>query len=183
MKDFRRRFVRRGPPESEHRTNQEIRANRVRLVSEKGSLVLSLTEAIQRAKEENKDLVEITRNEELPIVKIIDYGKFKFDKAKKEKENRKRHKTTQVKEVKMGPKIDSNDFNRKCAMAKSFLDDGDTVKVSMRFRGREMAHTELGLEKMVEFQKNVEDTGTTEKEPNLEGRIMTMVIKAKSKKK
>ena len=183
MKDFRKRFARRGPPENKNRTNYEIRANKVRLVSEEGSQVVSIQDALQKAKELNQDLIEITKNDEIPIVKITDYGRFKFNKAKKEKENRKKQKTTQIKEIKMGPKIDSHDFERKCAMAKLFLESGDTVKVGIRFRGREMAHTELGLEKMIEFQQNMENVGSIEKKPNLEGRIMTMVIKAKAKKK
>ena len=183
MKDFRKRSTRRDPPENENRTNREIKAHKVRLVSEDESKIVFIEEALQKAQELNQDLVEITRNEEIPIVKIVDYGRFKFNKAKKTKENRKKQKTTQVKEVKMGPKIDSHDFERKCLMAKNFLESGDTVKVAIRFKGREMAHTELGLEKMIEFQKNIENFGALEKKPNLEGRIMTMVIKAKAKKK
>ncbi len=181
MKDFRRRFSRRDPPTSKNRTNHEIKASKVRLVSENESRVVLIEEALQKARELDQDLVEITRNEEIPIVKIIDYGRFKFNKAKKEKENRKRQKTTQVKEIKMGPKIDSHDFERKCLTARNFLESGDTVKIGIRFRGREMAHTELGLEKMIEFQKHMEKFGLLEKAPKLEGRIMTMVIKAKKK--
>ena len=128
-------FVRRGRPENENRINDHIKASKVRLVEGDKSNIISLEEALSRAKNQEQDLVQITKNQEIPIVKIVDYGKFKFNKAKKEKENKKKQKTTHIKEVKMGPKIDINDFQRKCLMARSFLEGGDTVKVTMRFRG------------------------------------------------
>ena len=169
-------------PQREHRINTDIKEVKVRLIADDSSVLLSTNEALRRAKEADLDLVEIAKGQEIPIVKIIDYGKFKFEKSKKDKELKKKQKVTHVKEVKMGPKIDVGDFDRKCALAKEFLENGDTVKVSMRFRGREMAHTELGLEKMQQFAKNLEDIAGIDRNPMLEGRMMTMMLRPKSKK-
>lgn len=165
----------------EHRINEEITEPNVRLVGEEAGVITS-AEALQRAKDLGVDLVEIAKGQDPPIVRIIDYGKFKFEKAKKDKENKKHQKTIQVKEVKLGPKIDIGDFDRKCNLAQSFLNEGDNVKVTMRFKGREMAHTELGLEKMQNVIKFLEETGMVDREPKLEGRIMSMVLRPKGKK-
>ncbi len=166
----------------EHRLNEEITEPRVRLVGEQGAEVITSDEARKRATEAGVDLVEIAKGQDPPICRIIDYGKFKFEKAKKDKESKKHQKVIQVKEVKMGPKIDIGDFDRKCNMAQSFLNEGDNVKVTMRFKGREMAHTELGLEKMQNVIKILEAVANVDREPKLEGRIMSMVLRPKSKK-
>ncbi|MES0488866.1 MAG: translation initiation factor IF-3 [Leptospirales bacterium] len=171
----RRRQVR------ENRLNEEITEAKVRLVGEDGTNVVATSEALRQAKEAEVDLVEIAGGQEIPIVRIVDYGKFKFEKAKKDRESKRNQKTIQIKEVKMGPKIDVGDFDRKCSLAESFINDGDNVKVTMRFRGREMAHTELGLEKMRNFVKKLEGVVVLEKHPKLEGRLMTMVLRPKSK--
>ena len=183
MRAPKRRFIRRLRQERENRINEEITSEKVRLVSEKGSKVLLFKEVLNIAQTRGEDVVEIVKNQDFPVVKIIDYGKFKFDKAKKEKENRKKQRVIHLKEIKMGPKIDSNDFDRKCSMAKNFLEGGDSVKVTMRFRGREMAHTELGLDKLNLFYENLEGIALLDKKPSLEGRMMTMVLKTKSGKK
>lgn len=166
----------------EHRLNNEIIEPEVRLVEEGGAQVLPTAKAIQMAQEAGVDLVEIAKGQNPPIVRIIDYGRFKFEKAKKDKESKKHQRTIQVKEVKMGPKIDVGDFDRKCQMAIDFLDEGDNVKVSMRFKGREMAHTELGLEKMKNVIEKLSSFAVVEKNPKLEGRMMTMVLRPKGKK-
>jgi len=166
----------------ENRLNEEITEDKVRLITDSGTELIDTIEAIKRAKELNVDLVEITKNQEGPIVRLIDYGKFKFEKAKKERENKKKQKVIHIKEIKMGPKIDTGDFDRKCQMAKDFLETGDKVKVTMRFRGREMAHTEIGLEKMKLFCEKLKLNGLVDKEPLLEGRLMTMVLRPKGKK-
>ena len=166
----------------EHRLNEEITEPRVRMIEEGGAKVLPTSEAIQMAKDAGVDLVEIAKGQDPPIVRVIDYGRFKFEKAKKDKESKKHQRTIQVKEVKMGPKIDVGDFDRKCQMAVDFLEEGDNVKVSMRFKGREMAHTELGLEKMHNVIAKLEGIAVVEKEPKLEGRMATMVLRPKGKK-
>jgi len=173
-------------PQRENRINEDIWEKQVRLIVPEGQpIIIDTREAIQKAKEIGEDLVEITKSkgQELPIVKIISYGKFKFEKAKKDKENKKNKKIGQLKEVKIGPKIDVGDFNRKRDNAKDFLLDGDTVKVSMRFRGREMAHTDLGREKMIQFRDELIDVANPDKAPKLEGRVMSMVLRPKSQKK
>ena len=182
MRAPKKKFVRRFRQERENRINGEIKAKRVRLVSNAGSEVLLLEDVLRMARTSGEDVVEIVKNQDCPVVKIIDYGKFKFDKAKREKENKRKQKITHLKEIKMGPKIDSNDFERKCGMAKNFLEGGDTVKITMRFRGREMAHTEIGLNKMNLFYENLESSALLDKKPVLEGKIMSMVLKAKSLK-
>jgi len=166
----------------EHRINDEINEPEVRLVDDNGANVISGAKALEMAREAGVDLVEIAKAADMPIVKIIDYGKFKFEKAKKDKENKKHQKTIQNKEVKMGPKIDVGDFDRKCAMTQEFLAEGDNVKITMRFRGRELAHTDLGLEKMKKMIEVLAPFGVVEKEPKMEGRMMTMVFRPKSKK-
>ncbi|MCS6985374.1 MAG: translation initiation factor IF-3 [Leptospiraceae bacterium] len=165
----------------EHRINEEITAETVRLVGEKGAEVVPLSEALRRAREAGVDLVEIAQAPDMPVVKIIDYGKFKFEKTKKDKESRKKQKIIQVKEIKMGPKIDTGDFDRKVQLAQEFLNEGDNVKVTMRFKGREIAHTELGLEKLMEFKDRLEQVAIVEKMPSMEGRMMSMVLRPRGK--
>lgn len=173
---YRKRIVR------ENRLNEEITAPQVRVITDSGAEVMPTVKALELAKQKNEDLVEITVNKDMPVVRIIDYGKFKFEKAKKDKENKKRQKVIQIKEIKVGPKIDVGDFDRKCQLAKEFLAEGDNVKVSMRFRGREMAHTEIGLEKLKQFAELLKDNATVERAPQLEGRVMIMILRPQSKK-
>lgn len=175
------RFNRNRRPQREHRINDEITEPQVRLITDDGAQLVDTPVALARAQEQGVDLVEIAKGQEAPIVRIIDYGKFKFEKAKKDKENKKRQKVIQIKEIKMGPKIDTGDFDRKAHDAREFLDEGDNVKVTMKFRGREMQHTEIGLEKLNAFFEKLTDCGILEKKPSLEGRMMSMVIRPKGK--
>ncbi|MDH4200087.1 MAG: translation initiation factor IF-3 [Spirochaetia bacterium] len=166
----------------ENRLNEEITEPQVRLIDDEGARLVSREEALSLAIAAGVDLVEIAKGQDPPIVKIIDYGKFKFEKAKKDKENKKHQKVIQIKEIKMGPKIDIGDFDRKCQMVETFLGEGDNVKVTMRFRGREMAHTNLGLEKMQKMVENLSGIAMIDKDPKLEGKMMTMVLRPKGKK-
>ena len=168
-------------PIRKNRINEEIDSLQVRLITEEGQELVNTADALRMAKEQAVDLVEITR-QDIPIVKIIDYGKFKFEKDKKEKINKKKQKVIHLKEIKMGPKIDVGDFERKCQSAREFLNGGDNVKVSMRFKGREIAHTSLGMDKMNEYAHNIEDAGVLEKRPILEGKVISMIFRPKGKK-
>ena len=159
------------------RINEEIIAENVRLVGEEGEpVVIALSAALTIAREKNLDLVEITANQELPVVRIIDYSKFKFDQIKKAKEAKKKQKVVHVKEIKMRPAIDDNDFTHKVNRAKDFLEKGDKVKFTLMFRGREMVHPELGFEVMDKVQEVLKDIGIIEKRPIQEGRNITMYM-------
>lgn len=164
------------------RINEEIIAENVRLVGEEGEpVVIALSAALTIAREKNLDLVEITANQELPVVRIIDYSKFKFDQIKKAKEAKKKQKVVHVKEIKMRPAIDDNDFTHKVNRAKDFLEKGDKVKFTLMFRGREMVHPELGFEVMDKVQEVLKDIGIIEKRPIQEGRNITMYMTPVSK--
>ncbi|MBL8033016.1 MAG: translation initiation factor IF-3 [Leptospiraceae bacterium] len=176
------RFAKLRRPTREHRINEDITESQVRVIGEKGAELLSTRDALARAKSQGVDLVEITKGQDVPIVRLVDYGKFKFEKAKKEKEAKKKQKVIQIKEIKMGPKIDTGDFDRKCKEAINFLNEGDNVKVTMKFRGREMQHTALGVEKLNEFYNKVSESAHMDKKPNLEGRMMSMTLRSKGAK-
>ncbi len=164
------------------RVNEEIIADNVRLVGEEGEpVIISMSSALAIAKEKNLDLVEITASQELPVVRIIDYSKFKFDQIKKAKEARKKQKIVHVKEIKMRPAIDDNDFTHKVNRAKEFLEKGDKVKFTLMFRGREMVHPELGFQVMEKIQEVLKDIGTPEKKPVQEGRNITMYMTPNSR--
>ena len=165
------------------RINEEIISENVRLVGEEGEpVVISISAALSIAREKNLDLVEITANQELPVVKIVDYSKFRFDQIKKAKEAKKKQKIVHVKEIKMRPAIDDNDFTHKVNRAKDFLDKGDKVKFTLMFRGREMVHPELGFVVMDKIQEALKDIGTVEKKPIQEGRNITMFMMPMSTK-
>lgn len=144
--------------------------------------VCSAKEALKIAEEANLDLVEIAPQATPPVCRVMDYGKYCFEQAKKEKEARKNQKVVNVKEIQMLIKIDTNDFNTKANHAVKFLKSGDKVKLSIRFKGREMTHTELGLALIERFLEYVADYGTTEKPPKLEGRNYTVMISPKTTK-
>ena len=159
------------------RVNEEIDAPEVRLVGEEGEpQIIAMSKALEMAREKNLDLVEITANQDPPVVRIIDYSKFKFDQIKKAKEAKKKQKVIHVKEIKMRPAIDDNDFQHKVNNAKSFLEKGDKVKFTLMFRGREMVHPELGFEVMDRIQEVLKDVATVEKKPAQEGRNITMFM-------
>lgn len=144
--------------------------------------ICSAKEALKIADEANLDLVEIAPQATPPVCRVMDYGKYCFEQAKKEKEARKNQKVVNVKEIQMLIKIDTNDFNTKANHAVKFLKNGDKVKLSIRFKGREMTHTELGLDLINRFLEYVAEYGTTEKPPKLEGRNYTVMISPKTTK-
>jgi translation initiation factor IF-3 len=141
--------------------------------------VLAIEEAQEMADEVGLDLVEVSPNADPPVCKILDYGKFKYEEQKKAAEARKKQKTIDVKEIKMRPGIDVHDYEVKMRSARRFLDDGDKVKVTIRFRGREMAHQELGMKVLDRVREDLDELAKVEQNPVKEGRLMTMVIAPK----
>ncbi|MBR4286633.1 MAG: translation initiation factor IF-3 [Clostridia bacterium] len=168
----------------ENQINEEIRDKEVRVISATGEQVgiMSAKEALSLAEKSNLDLVKIAPGANPPVCKIMDYGKFRFEQAKREKEAKKNQKVMEIKEVRLSLNIDTGDFNTKVNHALRFLRDGNKVKVSIRFRGREMAHTELGLDVMQRFAEACSETGSVEKAAKLEGRSMLMFLVPKSSK-
>lgn len=158
--------------------NEEIRDKEVRVISAQGEQlgVMSPAKAVDIAYEKNLDLVKISPSAQPPVCKIMDYGKYKFELAKREKENRKNQKTMNIKEVQLSPSIDTNDFNTKCKNAMKFLKNGDKVKVTVRFRGREVSHSEIGEALLLRFAETAKESGNMERPPKLEGRNMTMFL-------
>ena len=161
--------------------NEEIDAAQVRVVDADGEMlgVLSPQEAIEKALEAGLDLVEVSPNADPPVCKILDYGKFKYNEQKRRHEARKKQKTIEVKEIKMRPGIDTHDYDVKLRSARRFLDDGDKVKVTIRFRGRELAHQELGMDVLNRVRTELDEISKVEQFPGMEGRLMTMVIAPK----
>lgn len=161
--------------------NEEIRDKEVRLVGTDGEQlgIVSISVAQNMAIEKNMDLVKIAPQAVPPVCKIMDYGKFKFEQAKREKEAKKNQKVIEIKEVRPSLDIDTNDFNTKVNRAIKFLEAGDKVKAALRFRGREMAHPELGVNIMQRFTDAVAAVGVVEKQPKMEGRSMVMFVSPK----
>jgi translation initiation factor IF-3 len=153
----------------------------VRLIDDAGQMigVVSRREALNRAMEAGLDLVEVSPTAEPPVCKILDYGKFKYESQKKKNEARKKQKVIEVKEIKMRPGIDDHDYDVKMRAMHRFLEEGDKVKVTMRFRGREMVHQELGLRVLERVRGQLDEVAKVEQMPRLEGRQMTMVIAPK----
>ena len=168
----------------DHQLNEEIRDKEIRLIGAEGAQlgIVSAAEALAMAEEQDLDLVKISPNAVPPVCKIMDYSKFCFDQKKREKEAKKNQKVVEVKEIRMSPSIDTNDFNTKVKAATKFLADGNRVKVSVRFRGREMAHTNLGEKLLIDFAAACAEIATTEKNPKLEGRFMAMFLSPKNSK-
>jgi len=166
------------PSKDGPRANEDIQADPVRLVDADGEMVgvIGLKEAIDMAVEVGLDLVEVSPNASPPVCKILDYGKYKYETQKKANEARKKQKIIEVKEIKMRPGIDDHDYEVKMKAVRRFLDDGDKVKMTIRFRGREMAHQDLGLKVLKRVQAEVEEIAKVEQYPRPEGRLMTMVI-------
>lgn len=169
----------------EHVINEKIRDKEVRLIGSEGEQlgIVSSQKALEIANEKNLDLVKIAPGANPPVCKIMDYGKFRFEAAKKEKEQRKNQKVIDTKEVRLTPNIDDHDFFTKVNNAKKFLKSGNKVKVTVRFRGREVTHSSLGEDILVRFEKETEDVGTVEKRPKMEGRNMSMFISPKGAEK
>ena len=161
--------------------NEQIRDKEVRLIGENGDQlgVMSAREALKLAEEAELDLVKIAPTAKPPVCKIIDYGKYRYELARKEKEARKKQKTIDVKEVRLSPNIDTNDLNTKVNAARKFLSKGDRVKVTLRFRGREMAHMHSSRHVLDDFAEQLKDIATVEKAPKVEGRSMTMFLTEK----
>lgn len=167
-----------------HQINEEIRDREIRLVSDDGEQlgIMSAAEALEKAFASDMDLVKISPNANPPVCKIMDYGKFKFEQTKREKEARKNQHVVEIKEIRMSPGIDSNDVNVKLKNARRFLSEGNRVKVTVRFRGREMAHTDIGEHLLKDFAANCTDIATMEKNPRMEGRFMHIFLAPKSQK-
>lgn len=161
--------------------NEEIREKEIRLIGANGEQlgIMATAKAQEMADEKNLDLVKIAPQAKPPVCKIMDYGKHKFELAKKEKENRKNQKVVNIKEVRLTPNIDAHDFNTKLNQAKKFLASGDKVKVSVRFRGREITHSALGRELLIRFRDSVEEFGASDKDIKMEGRNMAMMLSPK----
>jgi len=160
------------------RVNREIEAHEVQLITDSGENrgSVPIREALEIAEDSGLDLVEISPNAKPPIVKILDYGKYKYQAQKKAAEARKKQKTIEIKEIKMRPNIDTHDYDVKMRAIRRFFDDGDKVKVTLRFRGREMAHQDLGMKLLVKVKTELDEIAKVEAEPKLEGRQMIMVL-------
>ena len=143
---------------------------------------MSSQEALRLAEERNLDLVKISPNAVPPVCKLMDYGKYRFEQTKREKEARKNQRVVEIKEIRMSPSIDVNDFNVKLRNAQKFLADGNRVKVSVRFRGREMAHTDIGRDLLKKFAELCADVATMDKSAKMEGRLMSMFLSPKAQK-
>jgi translation initiation factor IF-3 len=163
------------------RVNEEITAMSIRLVDEKGAMqgVVALREALEKAVEAGLDLVEIAPTASPPVCKILDYGKFKYEEQKKKNEARKKQKVIEIKEIKLRPTIDDNDYNIKMRAMLRFLQEGDKVKVTLRFRGRELAHQDLGMAVLVRVRDDLDPIAKVEQMPKMEGRQMVMVVAPK----
>ena len=167
-----------------HQINEDIRDKEIRLIGTDGQQlgIMSVRAAMEIAIEKNLDLVKISPNANPPVCKIMDYGKFRFEQAKRDKEAKKNQRIVEVKEVRMSPGIDINDFNVKLKMAQKFLTEGDRVKVAVRFRGREMAHTNIGEQLLLRFAEQCKEVAAVDKNPKLDGRHMTMFLSPKAAK-
>lgn len=161
--------------------NEQIRDKEVRLISEDGEQlgIMSAKEAMKIAREANLDLVKIAPQAKPPVCKVIDYGKYRYELARKEKEAKKKQKTMDVKEIRLSPNIDENDLNTKAGQARKFLSKGDKVKVTLRFRGREVAHMGMSKQILDKFFQKVEDIAVVDKPAKMEGRSMIMFLTEK----
>lgn len=161
--------------------NEQIRDKEVHLIGQNGEQlgIMSAREAYKLAQEAELDLVKIAPGAKPPVCKIIDYGKFRYEQARKEKEARKKQKIVELKEVRLSPNIESNDLNTKTSAARKFIEKGNKVKVTLRFRGREMAHVQNSKHILDDFAEALADVAVVEKAPKLEGRSMSMVLAEK----
>ena len=163
---------------SELMINEQIRDREIRLIGEDGEQlgIMSARDAMKLAREANLDLVKIAPTAKPPVCKIIDYGKYRYEQARKEKEARKKQKTIEVKEVRLSPNIDTNDLNTKVTQARKFVSSGNKVKVAVRFRGRELAHTAVGKTILEDFAQKLSDIAVIDKPAKLEGKSMVMFL-------
>ena len=167
-----------------HQLNEDIRDSEIRLIGSTGEQlgIMSAAQAQRIADEQGLDLVKISPQATPPVCKLMDYGKFRFVQGKREKEANKNQHVVEIKEIRMSPGIDVGDFNTKLKNAQKFLADGNRVKVSVRFRGREMAHTDIGKDLLVRFAEQCAEVATLDKEPKLEGRSMSIFLSPKTGK-
>lgn len=165
------------------RVNEQIRVREVRLIDDEGNQkgIVPTLEALKMAKDKDLDLVEVSPNANPPVCKILDYGKYRFEQEKKLRESKKNQKVLKLKEIRMQPKIGSGDLDTKAKHVQEFLDEGSKVKVTIRFRGRELAHTELGYDVLQEVLKRLTSAYVVEKAPAMDGKTMSMTISAKAK--
>ncbi len=163
---------------SSYRINEAIRAREVRLITETGENVgvVPLREALARAEEAELDLVEVAPNAEPPVCKIMDFGKFQYQQAKKEREARKQQKQVEIKEIRLRPKTTEHHLSFKVRDARRWLEDGNKVRVRIRFRGREITYPEIARQALMEIAKDLQDIAVVEQEPGMEGRTMLMVL-------
>ena len=168
-------------PQDGVRRNEMIRAREVRVIAADGEQlgILQRNDAIALAKEAGMDLVEVASTSEPPVCRIMDYGKFKYEQQKKKQEAKKKQKIVDIKEIRLSPNIDTNDLNTKVNAAKKFLSKGNRVKITLRFRGREMAHMGASVHILTDFAAAVADVAVVEKQPKVEGRSMTMFLAEK----
>ena len=161
--------------------NEQIRDREVRLIGENGNQlgIMSSREALKIAREADLDLVKVAPQAKPPVCKIIDYGKFKYEQTRKEKDAKKKQRTVEIKEIRLSPNIDTNDLNTKVNNAKKFISKGNKVKVTLRFRGREMAHVQQSRHILDDFADMLSDVAVIDKPPKLEGRNMTMFLSEK----
>ena len=169
------------PPMNGPRFNEFIQSQKVRVIDENGENlgVMFTREAMEQAQSVGLDLVEVSPNADPPVAKFLDVGKFKYENQKKANLARKTQKTQEIKEIKMRPNIDTHDYETKMKAVRRFFDEGDKVKLTLRFRGREMAHLELGMQLLNKVKEDVEGIAKVEAEPKLEGRQMMMVLAPK----
>lgn len=167
------------------RVNEQIRAREVRLIDENGQLkgVVSVREALGLAREADLDLVEVAPTAVPPVCKILDFGKYRFEQGKKLKDAKRNQKVAKLKEIRMQPKIGPGDLDTKAKHIQEFLDAGNKVKVTIRFRGRELAHTDLGFGVLKEITNRLQDNYVIDKQPAMEGRFMSMTLNPKAKNK
>ena len=163
-------------------TNRQIRAKEVQLIGENGEKagVVSFEDAITQAEEKNLDLVLVSPNANPPVCKIMNYGKYKFEQAKKEKEAKKKQKVLEIKEIRVTPNIEEHDFSFKAKNARKFLEEGNKVKITVRFRGREVNNSKAGEAVLDKFIQELEEVSTVEKQPKLEGRNMFTILAKKN---
>ncbi|MDG2308308.1 MAG: translation initiation factor IF-3 [Candidatus Binatia bacterium] len=171
-------------PEETHRTNRQIRVPQVRLIGAEGEQVgvIGTDDAIKMAQDKGLDLVEVAPGASPPVCRLLDYGKFRYSKQKKDAEAKKKQHITQVKELRVRPGTDVNDLQRQMKKAQVFLEDGQRVKFTLRFRGREMAHQDLGRKKLTKLSAELEEFGWVEVTPRTEGRVMHLVMAPGQKK-
>ena len=167
-----------------HELNEDILDKEIRLIGAEGQQlgIMSSQEALKIADEQGLDLVKISPQAVPPVCKLMNYGKFRFEQSKKEKEARKNQHVVEIKEIRMSPGIDTNDLNVKMRNAMKFLKEGNRVKVTVRFRGREMAHTDIGEQLLIRFGEGCAEVANVDKKPKLDGRFMTLFLSPKNAK-